>query len=259
MSRFPLPACLLTLPLLCAAAPSSPPARSAARLNLRQWRLTFSDDFNGGTLDRKKWEDAYPGGVRTHGNNEQQYYATDGYEVKGGVLRLRAQRRSRGGMPYTSGMVSSFGSFSQTYGLFEIRARFPQGKGMWPAFWLLPATGKWPPEIDVLEILGHEPNQVYMTTHWRDAAGKHQSKGFSHTGPDFSDRFHTFAVEWKPGECIWYVDGVERARSTEGIPAEPMYVIANLAVGGDWPGNPDAKTLFPGVMEVDHVRVYKRK
>lgn len=235
------------------------PAPPAATLDLSQWQITFSDDFDGDSLDRKKWEDAYPGGARTHSNNEQQYYAPNGYEVKNGNLRLRAERRSMGGMPYTSGMVSSFGSFSQTYGLFEIRARFPKGKGMWPAFWLLPATGKWPPEIDVLEILGHEPGKVYMTTHWRNAEGKHQGKGFSYTGPDFSADFHTFAVEWKQGECIWYVDGVERARSTEGVPAEPMYVIANLAVGGDWPGNPDATTPFPGFMDVDYIRVYKRK
>jgi beta-glucanase (GH16 family) len=77
-------------------------------------------------------------------------------------------------------------------------------------------------------------------------------------GPDFSAGFHAFAAEWKPGEVIWYVDGVERGRSTAGVPAEPMYLIANLAVGGDWPGNPESTTTFPGVMEIDYIRVYQQ-
>src|SRR5206468_2731637 len=110
-----------------------------------------------------------------------------------------------------------------------------------------------------LEILGHEPDKVYFSTHWRDAAGRHRFKTQSYRGPDFSQEFHTFAVEWKPGEVIWYVDGQERARSQAGVPAEPMYVIANLAVGGDWPGNPDRTTPFPGVMEIDTIRVYRRQ
>ncbi len=221
------------------------------------WRLTFHDEFSGNRLDTKKWHDQYWHG-RTHSNNELQYYAPDGYEVRNGVLRLRAERRAMGGMNYTSGMIASHDKFAQQFGCFEVRARFPKGKGFWPAFWLLPATRKWPPEIDVLEILGHETSKVYFSTHWREVGGKHQFKTFHWSGPDFGKEFHTFAAEWKPGEVIWYVDGRERARSQHGIPAEPMYLIANLAVGGDWPGNPDVTTAFPGVMEIDWIRVYER-
>ncbi|MGC8668496.1 MAG: glycoside hydrolase family 16 protein [Chthonomonadales bacterium] len=224
----------------------------------RGWKLTFHDEFNGDHLDTSKWIDSYPDGVRTHSNNEQQYYAPDGYEVRGGLLRLRAEKRSMGGMPYTSGIVTTYGKFSQMYGWFEIRARFPKGKGFWPAFWLLPADKRWPPEIDVLEILGHEPNKVYMTNHWRDAQGRHLSNGGAWVGPDFSQDFHTFAVDWSPDTIVWYVDGVERFRSSRGVPAMPMYVLVNLAVGGDWPGNPDASTPFPSTMDVDYVRVYRR-
>ena len=161
-----------------------------------------------------------------------------------------------GGMPYTSGMISSYGKFAQQFGWFEIRARFPKGKGMWPAFWLLPPTKDWPPEIDVLEILGHETDKVYMTNHWKNSTGKHEGKGESFKGPDFSAAYHTFAIDWEPDAIIWYVDGVERYKTTENIPAEPMYLLANLAVGGDWPGNPDATTVFPGDMQVDYVRIY---
>ena len=76
--------------------------------------------------------------------------------------------------------------------------------------------------------------------------------------PDFSADFYTFAVDWEPGSIVWYVDGVERALTTKGVPDEPMYLIANLAVGGDWPGNPDATTVFPGYMDIDYIRVYQR-
>jgi len=222
------------------------------------WTLTFHDEFDGSELDTSKWMDRYWHG-RTHSNNEQQYYAEDGYEVAEGRLRFIAERREMGGMPYTSGMVTSFERFSQRFGWFEIRARFPKGQGFWPAFWLLPVTKDWPPEIDILEILGHQTNTVYFTTHWTNDAmsNPHQYKGGSFTGPDFSEDFHTFALEWKPGQCIWYVDGEERYRSSAGIPEEPMYVIANLAVGGDWPGNPDETTEFPGYMDIDYIRVYE--
>ncbi|MCS6776250.1 MAG: glycoside hydrolase family 16 protein [Chloroherpetonaceae bacterium] len=252
----------LWIPMMlgCATAcvAQSPP-RSVAEMEKAGWVLTFQDEFNGRTLDRSKWIDSYPDNVRTHSNNEQQYYAEDGWEVSRGRIRFRAERRSMGGMPYTSGMISSYGKFAQQYGWFEIRARFPKGKGLWPAFWLLPATKAWPPEIDILEILGHETNKVYFSTHYRDAEGKHRYRTQHWTGPDFSRAYHTFAVEWNEKECIWYVDGVERARSSEGIPHEPMYILANLAVGGDWPGMPDHTTVFPAYMDIDYIRVYRKK
>lgn len=221
------------------------------------WTLTFHDEFDGSTLETGKWLDRYWHG-RTHSNNEKQYYAPDGYEVRDGHLRLIAQKREMGGKAYTSGMVCSFERFSQRYGYFEIRAKFPKGKGYWPAFWLLPDDKSWPPEIDVLEILGHEPNVLYMTNHWRDEARKHGSRGGKFEGPDFSADFHVFAVEWTPEELVWYVDGKERFRSREGVMQKSAYVIANLAVGGDWPGDPDATTVFPGTMEVDYIRVFER-
>ncbi len=240
------------------AKASSPVASHAVTAKRKGYHLVFSDEFNAHALNAAKWIDSYPDNVRTHSNNEQQYYATDGYEFDGKHLRLKAERRTQGGMPYTSGMIASYGKFSQQYGWFEMNARIPKGKGMWPAFWLLPATKAWPPEIDILEILGHEPSKVYLTNHYSNADGKHEGKGDSFTGPDFSAGFHTFAVEWTPLKIVWYVDGIERYATTEHIPAEPMYVIANLAVGGDWPGNPDASTQFPGYMDIDWIRFYKK-
>lgn len=222
------------------------------------WTLTFADEFDGTTLDTTRWIDSYPDGKRTHSNNEQQYYATDGWQVSGGFLRLTAERKPNGGMPYTSGMVCSYGKFAQKYGRFEIRARFPKGKGMWPAFWLLPESKGWPPEIDVLEILGDAPDVVLMSNHWGTDYRNHRWETGKWKGPDFSTDFHTFTVEWSPERIVWLVDGVERYRTVQNIPHEPMFVLANLAVGGDLPGMPDETTPFPGMMEVDYIRVYAR-
>jgi len=224
------------------------------------WKLTFDDEFDGTSLDLNKWKRNDPWGWEL--NTEMEAYVPDAFEVRGGVLRIKAQKRLAfyGGKwrSITSGMISTVGKFSQEYGRFEIRCRAPKGKGMWPGFWLLPIPRAVPWEIDVLEILGHEPNKVYMTQHYPDAQKKNQTHGGSWSGPDFSADFHEFAIEWSPQRIVWFVDGVERFRSEADVPKGQMFVIVNLAVGGSWPGPPDAQTKFPGVMEVDYVRVYQK-
>ncbi|WP_394794529.1 family 16 glycosylhydrolase [Armatimonas sp.] len=220
-------------------------------------RVTFADEFDGTTLNTGKWIDSYPDGERTHSNHEQQYYSTNGYMLQGGKLIFIARRQAAGGMPYTSGMVASYGKFSQKYGRFEIRAKFPKGKGLWPAFWLLPTSKAWPPEIDILEFLGHDPTCVYFTNHWRASSGSVPNQQGRLRGPDFSKGFHTFTLVWKPDALIWSVDGVEQFRTREHVPQEPMYLLANLAVGGDWPGFPDKTTPFPAQMEVDYIRAWQ--
>lgn len=230
------------------------------------WRLTFSDEFEGTQLDPSKWNDHFQG--RRTNDPELQYYAKDGHEMIDGFLRLKAEKRAMEGKAYTSGMIGSFEKFSQKYGYFEIRARCPAGRGLWSAFWLLPEVKDrskpewwmehWPLEIDVLELLGHEPTKVYFSLHWLGADRKHLFNTMSWTGPDLSEAYHTFAVRWEPSECVWYVDGVERARAREGVPDVPMFVLANLAVGGDWPGQPGTATQFPASMDIDYIRVWKR-
>ena len=231
--------------------------REVSAMEKQGWKLTFHDEFDGRRLDTNKWIDSYPDNVRTHGNDEQQYYAPGAYDLRDGCLRLIGQHKESHGHPYTSGMITSYGKFAQQYGWYEIRAKFPPGKGYWPAFWLLPESKAWPPEIDILEILGHEPNKVYLTNHFLNDQHKHEGKGGSFTGPDFSTAFHTFAVDWEPQSITWYVDGVQRFQVTDHSPAQPMYLLANLAIGGDWPGNPDATTKFPGYMTIDYIRVYQ--
>jgi beta-glucanase (GH16 family) len=222
-------------------------------------RAVFSDEFGGAQVDRSKWHTELSWG-RTN-QPEAQYYSDDAVEVRDGVLRLRAERRSREGQPYTSGVVSSHGKFTFTYGYAEARVRVPAGQGLWPAFWLVSEVPKSAQEIDVLEILGQETERVYTSLHWGmwdGSPGSHDFEGGAYQGPDFAKDFHLFAVDWSPSAVVWYVDGVERFRMTEHVPNEPMYVIANLAVGGQWPGYPDSSTPFPATCEFDYIRVYAR-
>jgi beta-glucanase (GH16 family) len=224
------------------------------------WKLTFQDEFDGKALDLQKWNPNDPWGRER--NHELQAYVKDAFEVSGGLLRIKAEKRqalySGKQREYTSGMMTTYGKFSQEYGRFEIRCRVPKGKGMWPAFWLLPEPLGWPPEIDVLEILGHEPNKLYMTHHFHDDQKKHGSHGGSWIGPDFSAGFHEFTVEWSPQAIVWYADGIERFRSEKSIPHGKMYMLVNLAVGGDWPGAPNEQTRLPAAFEVDYIRVYEK-
>jgi hypothetical protein len=150
-------------------------------------------------------------------------------------------------------------SFSQTYGYFEMRAELPAGQGLWPAFWLLPANGTWPPELDVMEMLGNEPNRVYQTAH-SGATGTHTMVSSSAVVSDTSAAFHTYGVDWEPDLITWYVDGQQVFQSaTPADMNQPMYMIANLAVGGDWPGSPDGSTAFPATMQIDYIRAYAAK
>jgi beta-glucanase (GH16 family) len=230
----------------------------AATYSACPWRPTFRDEFNGPSLDTTRWNTAYWWGRTNAGNNEAQYYVDDAFEINDGILRIKAQKQSEQGFDYTSGIITTFGRFSQTYGRFEIRARVPQGRGLWPAFWLVPQSKAWPPEIDIFEIRGQEPSIVHMVNHWKGLDGAHEQVSGNYTGPDFSKDFHTFAVVWTPSEIIWYVEGVEQYRTAQGVASEPMYVIANLAVGGEWPGLPDGSTPFPSYLEVDYIRVYQQ-
>gem|GEM_PF-2684899 len=163
------------------------------------------------------------------------------------------------GRSFTSGLITTKASFSQLYGVFEMRARLPKGKGFWPAFWLLPVSGAWPPEIDILEVLGHDMNTLNLTVH-SNAEGFHTSDGLSVPVTNMASDFHIYAVDWEEDTIRWYFDGVEVARRP--APKDmttPSYMLINLGVGGAWPGSPDATTKFPGVYAIDWVRAYRRR
>jgi beta-glucanase (GH16 family) len=246
--------------------------------------LSFSDEFE--SLDRYNGE---RGTWKTwYGNNDSsdihsrslpqsgqlqvyvdpEFRGSDGrtrsmdpFRVRNGVLYIEARPASANeqpsiwGRPFTSGLITTEPSFAQLYGYFEIRVQVPLGKGFWPAFWLASADGSWPPEIDIFEILGDQPNVIHQTVHGDSPL---QDSYFDYHGIDASSGFHTYGLEWTCTEISWYVDGVMTHRAKNYV-HKPMYLLVNLAVGGDWPGAPDEETRFPGIMKVDYVRVYQER
>lgn len=222
------------------------------------YRLVFDDEFDGDTLDNDSWHTAMPWGDITY--HEQQRYTADALEVRDGMLTITAREAPSTDRRYTSGVIASFERFHITYGRVEMRAMMPAGRGLWPALWLVAKDMDLEDEIDVVEVLGDKPERAYMTLHYPsgETEGQFQKELW---GPDLSKGFHTFAVDWRPEKVTWYVDGKECFRVTEKIPATPMHVIANLAVGGPdtWPGAPDDSATFPAEYRIDYIRVYQRR
>ncbi len=240
-----------------------------------RWDLRFSDEFDGEILDREVWATCFwwdDNGCTNLSTNEQQWYVPEQVTVSEGVLHLTADHGPVVGFddavfPYVSGMVSSGRptndkepdpGYAFQFGYVEMRARIPAGAGLWPAFWLLPITHDSKPEIDILEFLGQDPHLFRSHIHWRNETGESRSEGNRWRGPNFADGWHTFAVEWSEDAVIWFVDGrqVWSFHEADHLPAEPMYLIANLAVGGEYAGPTDG-TDFPAEFAVDYIRVWQ--
>jgi beta-glucanase (GH16 family) len=226
--------------------------------------MTFADEFSSSTLDSKKWSTTLRYGDRfLSGNSELECYMDGNISISGGYLNLTAKKQSVScakpvkTQNYTSGAIASFDKFSQAYGYFEMRAKLPAGKGLWPAFWLLPQSGHWPPEIDIFEQLGKQPNRIYSTYHYL-VSGVHKQDSSYVDLTSATTAYHTYGADWSSGVIVWYIDGKEVKRDTNFVTSEPMYILANLAVGGSWPGSPDSTTPFPSSMVVDYIRVYER-
>lgn len=238
------------------------------------WELTLREEFDGNSLNSSLWSTCYIETCAPDYNGEVQLYTADpkNVSVSGGTLKLTARKENATyqgkSFNYTSAVIttnaemgqwSSPAKWSMHYGYIEARLKVPAGRGYFPAFWMIPADQSYPPEIDIMENLGHEPNRVYFTYHYGPDHNNVTSRGGEWIGPNFTSDFHTFGVDWTADRIIWYVDGVERYRySGPGISTKPLFVLLNLAVGGEWGGYPDGSTPFPGTMEVDYVRAWKR-
>ncbi len=216
------------------------------------WRATLGD---GLLFSREREDPAERAGSEDAGDTGMG--ALDPFSIDRGVLEITAQPTPANAMmaaenyPYVSGLISTQPSFAQTYGYFEMRAELPRGKGLWPAFWMLPKDDSWPPEIDIVESIG-DPSRVYMTAHSK------RGKSASIEARVTPNAFHTFAVSWDPQQLIWYIDGGEAGRvPTPRDMHKPMYMLANLAVGGNWSGPPDASTRFPAKLMIDYIRAYR--
>jgi len=245
-----------------------------------KWELTFSDEFDGkaGTApSTDKWVRDLGGGG--FGNNEMQSY-TDGaanasLDGKGNLV-IEARKEKTTGKDgkerdYSSARLKTKGKFSQKYGRVEARIKVPDGQGIWPAFWMMgdkiDEVG-WPRggEIDVMEFIGKMPKTVYGTLHGPGYSGDKGIGGHLDLDEPLSAKFHVFAVEWDAAGIRWFIDDrkYHEVKPSDVAPKDwpfdqPFFLILNLAVGGYWPGYPDATTPFPRELVVDYVRVYKAK
>lgn len=237
--------------------------------NYAGYSLKWSDEFNEPVLDKNSWN--YETGAGGWGNNELENYTNsikNSFITKGGFLVIEA--RQDGTNSYTSARLQTMGKREFTHGRMDIRAKLPKGKGIWPAIWMLGAdiaTTPWPAsgEIDIMELLGHEPGKVYGTMHWGIAnqSSTHIGGDYTLSGEDFSQKFHVFSIVWDSTKIEWYVDDNKyftgsKSQVNGDYPFDkPFFFILNVAVGGNWPGNPDNTTVFPQRMIVDYVRVFQ--
>jgi len=247
------------------------------------YTLVSSDEFkgkNGSLPDTKKW--TYDIGGSGWGNHELEYYTNraENARIEHGKLVITARAETYTGpdgknFNYTSARLKTQGLFAQAYGRFEARIKLPAGQGIWPAFWMLGddiAADGWPKcgEIDIMENIGKEPGINHGSLHGPSSTSPTSDLTKTITLPNgkrLSDDFHLYAVEWEPGVVRFYLDSNLYATFTSAQwPAggtwvfdHPFFIILNVAVGGNWPGPPDATTVFPQTMLVDYVRVYKRR
>lgn len=233
--------------------------------NYPNMTLVWADEFNGSSLSQGNW--TYETGGGGWGNNELQIYrdGTNNTTVADGRLVIEAKQVNGN---YTSARIVTQGKQSFKYGRVDMRARLPQGQGIWPALWMLgesfPTVG-WPAcgEIDIMELVGHQPNRVHGTVHWENA-GSHADFGddIALSTGTFSDEFHVFSIIWDAQSIKWYMnDNLFNTITISGSELsefqEEFFFIFNIAVGGNWPGSPDADTQFPQKMTVDYVRVFQ--
>ena len=240
--------------------------------------LVWEDNFDGDSLNLADWnyETHEPGWV----NNELQEYTDDikNIYVKDGNLVLKGiKEETPEGVKYTSGKVTTQNKHDFKYGRFEARLKVPEGQGLWPAFWMMPTEenlyGPWPRcgEIDIMEVLGHEANKAYGTIHYGNPHREDQGYYILDQGT-FADDYHVFAVEWEPSEMRFYIDGnlyhtvndwftKQDGGDELTYPApfdQTFYLQFNLAIGGNWPGNPDETTDFENAEYlIDYVKVYQ--
>ncbi len=258
---------------LCLALLFLVPSIAIAQSQNPCYELVWSDEFDGPTIDGTKWGFEVNG--RGGGNNELQYYTDrpENAQIVNGKLQIIARAETYTGpdgtRQYTSARMRTLNKGDWTYGRIEASMKLPYGQGMWPAFWMLPTNyvyGGWPQsgEIDIMENVGFEPDVVHGTIHYGPAWPNNKSTGASVAVPNASTQFHTYAIEWEEDEIRWYVDGSLYSVRTPADVAPDFYpfdqdfhLLLNVAVGGNWPGSPDGTTVFPQVMEVDYVRVYK--
>lgn len=240
----------LPLLLICASLLAQKPQTD--------WVMTFDDEFNASELDLGRWSPHDPFG-HTRGG-QLQAFTPQAISVSGGQLHLTANGTPEGepvrydgkDREYVSGIVTTFGTFAQMYGRFEIRCKVPAGRGLQTGLTLYPVPLAPLPRIDVFQVSGRTPARMDIANHWGTQQTA-RSFGDSFSVPDLSAGFHTIAMEWDKDRISWFVDGKETFGSSEGVPHQQMFLLLELSVTGA----PEAP--LPVSLDVDYVRVYQRR
>lgn len=247
---------------------TSPESRSG-------YTLLWRDEFDGAALDESKWTHETGTGTDGWGNAELQYYRPNNTSMQDGHLIITAKEESIQGSNYTSSRIITQNKFDFRYGRVDIRAALPEGQGMWPALWMLGSNFNsvgWPAcgEIDIMEKVGGAgiENEIHGTVHW-DFKGTHAEFGNKRNlSTNVTQRFHVYSIIWDENSIEWFIDDNPTPYHEINLnpPVEPeeldefrrnFFFIMNVAVGGRWPGSPNASTTFPQHMIVDYIRVFQ--
>lgn len=236
------------------------------------YKLVWNDEFNGKKLNESDWN--YETGGGGWGNNELENYTSRPQNIflSSGNLVIEARKEDYSGSQYTSARITTQGKKEFTYGRIDIRAKLPVAKGMWPALWMLGksiSTVGWPQcgETDIMELIGANPSQVVGSLHWKKADGSEATfnNTYNLSSGNFSQKFHVFSLLWSADSLQILIDDIPYVKAskddlTDGVYPfdDPFFFIFNVAVGGDWPGPPDATTVFPQRMFVDYIRVFQK-
>lgn len=285
-------AALLAARTAAASPPAAPSRGSAAIVRPDGYRPVFVDDFDvadvgrinedatGGRPGAPAWRSRYRHPRKDFINGEKQVYVDpqvagtgdrpfglQPFSIRDGILSITADRtppdavRHLWGQRYTSGAMTTEYTHWQQYGWFEIRAKLPVGRGLWPAFWLLPKRDAWPPEIDVFEASGTRPGEAIFTVHEPGPGRDGASSGWLKLPPPAPDGFRTFACEWTERRISFYVEGRRMFEHVGHRIHEPMYLLANMGIGSRdpaWIPDPDATTPFPASFRIDRIAAYAR-
>ena len=256
------------------------PSAESSSVQQSGWVLSWSDEFEGTSLDTGNWEymlgDGSSYGIQGWGNSEEQYYKSDNAAVEDGNLVITAKRESYGGYSYTSARIRSKGKVTTTYGKIEARIKLLSGTGLWPAFWMLPENNYesqgWPHsgEIDIMEARGRVTNQSSSALHYSDNGNNHTyQNGTNYLGFGTIEEYHVYGVEWTRESMIFYCDDnqfltVTRDQwqtnaysSNDGPFDQPFHILINMAVGGSFDSYYSPDSSFQSAsMYVDYVRIY---
>lgn len=218
------------------------------------WEILLNEEFKGEELNDSYWTALYDD---FGWSGRKQIYLPENVEVKNDLLTINLLKEKNGDFDYSSGAIVTKDKLNFKYGKIEVKAKFPKGKGFLPAIWMLTTSGEEFPEIDIAEIIGQRPGELWNVVHSLDSNKKHVREYKMTDVGDTTDGFHTYGIEWDEEKIVYFFDGKKIFTGTDLIPNEDMYLYINTGIGGSWVGDPNETTIFPNTMLIDYIRYYK--